>query len=485
MLWPQFYGSSSMPRYRPANPVRTALVLLASILVWGFEAPQPQRTPVPPTPLPPVSTLTAILRVPAGAIAAALNDKTETEIVHLRNQRVDCAVAQCLLSLDATRDGPIAVSAKDNALTITVPVSVRAQMPVKGPFFKTTANGVARGTARATTSLSFASNWRIASSTTGRILLSEGDLRLGPLKLNIAELWNRNADRLSQELFHSLDRTIASDLKVKPEAERLWRRAVRPIRVAKSPPAWLVLAPERVCVGQPSIQNDAVTIALGVDVRAHVVVLDHSPEPAMPPALPPVAPLNAPSNRFAFVVPVLLPYGEAVALAMRRLAEKPLRIAGMPVRIQSLAILPSGRDVIVATRFCVKQSWDPFGWFDTCAQGYLRGVPQFDAVTHVIRIVNLHYDVATEGLLSSRLSALAGPELGRVLESKLVFDAGHDIARLDGDIKTALARPEGRGVRISGNVENFGTPSLTWTNEGFLVTFPAQGTVSVDLNLPH
>jgi len=464
---------------------RTFCALLACFAVCGFEAPQPQRTPAPPTPLPPVSTLTATLSVPAGAIAAALNEKTKTDIVHLRKQRVDCAIAQCLLDLDATRDGPIVVSARDNALSIAVPLSVRAQMPVKGPFFKTTANGAARGTARATTSLSLASNWRIASSTSGRILLSQGDLRLGPLRMNVAELWNRNADRLSQELFRSFDRTIASDLKVKPEAERLWRRATRPIRVAKSPQAWLVLAPERVRVGQPSIQNDAVAIGLGVDVRARVVLLDHSPEPAMPPALPPVEPLSAPSDRFAFVVPVLLPYGEAAALAMRRLAQKPLRIAGLPVRIQSLEILPSGRDVIVATRFCVKQSWDPFGWFDTCGQGYLRGVPQFNAATHVIRIANVHYDVATEGLLSSRLRGLAGPELGRVLESKLVFDAGRDLEELDGEIKAALARPEGRGVRISGNVEKFGAPSLTWTNEGFLATFPAQGTVSVDLNLPH
>ncbi len=436
-------------------------------------------------PLPPVSTLTATLSIPASAIAAALNGKTETGIAHLRNQPVDCAIAKCLLNLDAVRNGPIAVSAKKNTLSITLPLSVGARMPVKGAFFKTTANGTAQGTAQATTTLSFGSNWRIVANTTGRIWLSQGELKLGPLKMSVAELWNRNADQLSRPLFRALDRTIAADLKIKPEAERLWRRALRPIRVAKSPQAWLVLAPERVRLAQPAIENDAVTIALGVDVRAHVVVLDHSPEPALTPPLPPLAPLNAPSNRFAFVVPVLLPYDEAAALAMRRLAEKPLRIAGMAVQFQKLSILPSGRDVVVAARFCVKQSWDVFGWFGSCGEGYLRGVPHFDAATRTIRIANVHDDAATEGLLASTLRALAGPELAHVLESKLVFEAGSDIARLDREIEAALAKPEGRGVRIRGAVESFGTPAFAWTKEGFLATFPAEGTVSVDLNVPH
>jgi hypothetical protein len=38
-------------------------------------------------------------------------------------------------------------------------------------------------------------------------------------------------------------------------------------------------------------------------------------------------------------------------------------------------------------------------------------------------------------------------------------------------------------VQIWGNIENFGTPTLSWTDTGFLAIFPAQGTVSADLNL--
>jgi hypothetical protein len=460
-----------------------ALLLCAALAACGFEAPQPQRTPPPPAPTPPLSTLAATLVIPAAELARALNDKTESHIANIHNEPVDCAIAKCLLTLEAVRTGPIAVTAQDNKLTLTVPLSVSAQMPMKASFFKTTANGTATGTANVTTTLSLGPDWRVHSKTDGVITLSEGQLKVGPLKLSIAELWNRNAARLSQPLFKSLDKHIASEVKIRPQIERLWTRTTKPLRVGKAPLSWLVLSPERIRVAQPQMHDNAVTVGMGVDVRGRVIVLDHSPEPARTPPLPPIAPMTAPSNRFSFVVPVLLPYDEAAQLAMKRLWDKPLKIGGMTVRFESLSIEPSGRDVIVATRFCVKQGWDPFGWFDSCGEGYLRGVPRYDPAAQTVRIANVRYDIGTEDILLSAMRALAGDELGKALETKLVFKAGAEMEKLDTQIRTALARPQGRGVSIRGNVESFGAPSLTWTADGFLATFPAQGTISVDLNL--
>jgi len=468
---------------------RTALpaLLLAAVMLplaaCGFEAPQPKRTPPPPAPPIPVSTLTATLSIPADEIARALNEKTEQHVAEIHNQRVDCAIATCVLNLEATRTGSISVVTANDKLALTLPLSVTAQMPMKGPFFKTTANGTASGVAMTTSAISLEPDWHVRSETDGTIKLSEGELKVGPLKMNIADLWNQNSARLSGPLFKSIDKHVASDLKIRPQAERLWSRAIKPLRVGKSPEAWLVMSPERIRVAQPQLRDNRILVGLGVDVRAHVVILDHSPEPPTNPPLPPLAALAAPSNTFTFVVPVSLPYGEAAQLAMKRLASKPVKIGGMMVEFKDLSFLPSGQDVIVATRFCVKQGWDPFGWFDSCGAGYLRGVPRYDQKSQTIRITGVHYDIATENVLLSALRALAGDQLGRVLEDKLVFNVGGDIGKLDDQIRAALAKPQGRGVQITGDVQSFGAPSLTWTADGFLATFPARGTIRVDLNL--
>ncbi|MGB8364732.1 MAG: DUF4403 family protein [Rhizomicrobium sp.] len=460
-----------------------AVFFVLILTACGFEAPPPKRTPAPLAPPLPVSTLSASLTVPVATIVRELDEKTQTEIANIKDQPVDCMIAQCRLDLVATRTGPISGHAADGRLSLNVPLAATAQLELKSAFFKTKANALATGEASADTVISLDPDWRLRTQTQGVVRLSDARLKLGPLKMSLADIWNRNAQQLSQPLFRTLDRHLASSLKIKPQAERLWLKVQRPIRIGKSPAAWLVLAPERIRISGPTTQNNAFVVSMGIDVRARVVVGDSPPEQPIDRALPAPAPLAAPANRFSFVVPVLLPYDEAAALAMRKLSGMPLRIGGALVRFERLAILPSGEDVIIAARFCVAQSWDKFGWFDSCGEGYLRGQPVFDAQSGTIRIARVHYDIATEGAILAAMRALAGDELSKALETKLVFHIARDIAKLDDELKTALARPQGRGVIVSGEVQSFGAPQLTWTKDGFLATFPAEGTIRAELNL--
>lgn len=459
------------------------LLPLLAVAACGFEAPPPKRTPPPAAPVPPISTLAATLSVPVPALIEALNDKTHTEIANIKDQPVDCKIAKCNLDLVATRTGPITGYASDGRLTLNVPVAATAQMELNAGFFKTKANSLATGTIQANTGLALEPDWHLQTDTRGRVDLSEGQLKLGPVKMSFADLWNRNQDRLSQPLFKAIDKRVAAEIRLKPQAARLWAKVQRPIRVGKDPTAWLVLEPERLSVSPLATVDNTVTVSMGVDVRAHVVVGNEPPENPPERELPAPTVLAKPSDQFHFFVPVLLPYSEASALAMQRLQKSPIKIGGAKLRFEKLDILPSGQDVVVAARFCVSQSWDPFGWFDSCGEGYLRGAPEFDAHTNTIRIAHVHYDIGTEGMILAAMRYLAGDQLSKALETKLVYFLGRDLDKLDGELKTALAKPQGRGVTIAGEITAFGAPSLTWTAEGFLATFPAEGRLHADLNL--
>jgi hypothetical protein len=462
-------------------------VLLPVLLVaaCGFDAPPPKRTPPPPTPPLPLSVMAATLTIPAADIVDALDQKTAVEIANIKKQPVDCMVAECALDLVATRTGPITGRAADGKLSLVVPLSATAQLELNTSLFKTAAHAVVQGQATTDTMASLGQDWRLGTQTNGMVHLSEAQLKLGPIKMSFADIWNRNEERLSRPLFKALDKHVVASIKIKPQAERLWLKAQRPIRVGKTPPAWLVLAPERIRVSRLETVQNALVVSLGVDVRAHVVVADQPPDTNPDKTLPPPAPMTAPSDKFAFTVPVLLPYGEAAALALQRLDKAPIKLPGGKVRFDKLDILPSGQDVVVATRFCVGQSWDPFGLLDSCGEGYLRGQPIFDAKTNTIRIANVHYDIATEGMILAAMRWLAGDALAHALETKLVFGVARDLDKLHAELKTALSKPQGRGVVISGEVQSFGAPSLTWTADGFLATFPASGTIRADLNLKN
>lgn len=447
-----------------------------------FTAPEPARTPPPPAPAVPVSTVSASVSVPMAGLVREINAKTATELARIKDQPTNCEIGKCTLNLVATRTGPITGAAEGGHIALTLPFHVDAQMKLKS-LFKAKAQTTAEGEAHATTVLALGNDWRVTSHTQGSVVLSNAELRLGPLKVNLTDMLNHNEQHVTDPLFKMVDKRVPAMVKIKPQAEKFWAKAFQPIRVGKKPQAWLLLSPQRVLVAQPVAANNTITVALGVEAQARVVLGDRPADLAAIPPLPAPGRLRGPSNRFSFVVPVTLPFDEAAKLALARLQKKPPRIAHATVKFDKLEILPSGRDVIVSTHFCVAQSWDPFGWFDSCGQGYLRGLPQFDAATGMLRIVNVHYDVATEGAILSAMKFLAGDELGKALQQNLVFNVSGDLAKLDAEVRTALAKPQGKGVQISGTVENFGTPALTWTATGFLATFPAQGTVSVDLNL--
>ena len=307
----------------------------------------------------------------------------------------------------------------------------------------------------ADTGIALANDWHLKTDTHGTVDLSQAMLKLGPIRMSFADLWNRNQQSLSAPIFKALDQHVASGIKIKPQAERLWLRGCSvPIQVGKSPTAWLVLEPQRIRIAQPADacqcdgRGDGRRCARACRGQRYAAANEYEPRIARA--------CGARLHRLRIVspssCPCLLPYGQAAKLAMQQLSQRSRsNSAAGNVRFEKIEILPSGQDVVVGVRFCVGQGWDPFGWLDSCGEAYLRGAPQFDAQTNTIHIANVHYDIATEGMILSVMRLLAGDQLEKFLQTKLVFNVGHDIDKLDTELKTALAKPQGRGVAVSGD----------------------------------
>ncbi|HEY5338284.1 MAG TPA: DUF4403 family protein [Rhizomicrobium sp.] len=456
---------------------------ILSLAGCGFEAPAPQRTPPPAMPAPPLSTIAVTLSVPVADIVAMLNQKTEQQIARMDDKKVGCFIAKCKMDLIATRTGAITGSAQNGGIALNLPFSVMAHISMKGGFFKSGGDADAIGQAHAFTTLGLTPDWGVQTHTTGDVQLSDSELKVGPMKMSVTDLWNNNDAHLSDAIFKQMDKRIGTAIKLKPQAEKLWARVQQPIRVGKRPPAWLLLSPEALRIGHVQAQNNALIISLAADVRGRVIIGDTPPVPDKPVPLPRPAPLGTPSNAFAFTIPVTLPYDEAAKLALDRIQKKPPHVGSSQIKFTKLQILPSGQDVIVAVRFCVAQSWDYFGWFDSCGDGYLRGTPVFDAATNDVRIANVHYDIGTESVILSAMRWLAGDQLAQQIQQHLVFNVAHDMDKLEASVTKALAKPQGKGVVISGQVLSFGAPTLGWTDKGFLALFTARGTVTAKLDL--
>jgi len=460
------------------------LVLLSALILagCGFSAPPPARTPAPRAPVPPISVVSATFTVQMSDILALLNEKTKDDIAHVKNQKTECAIAKCHLDLDATRRGDITGHVADGKIYLSLPFALKSHIDFKSKLLKTGGDADATGLAQTETALSLGPDWKLEPQTQGTIQLSDADMKIGPVKMHVANLWNQNEEKLTKPIFKEVDRHIASAIKIKDQAKRFWTKMQRPLRVGKAPAAWLLLEPEKISIAGPFTNNNVLSASISVQGRAHIVIADSEPQVKLAP-LPDPSPAAAASNAFAVSVPVLLPYAEAASLALQRLRDHPPRVSAAKVRFDKLEFLPSGQDVIVATHFCVAQSWDPFGWFDACGTAYLRGAPAFDPKTQTIRVIRVHYDIASENAMLAAMRALAGDELGKAMQTRLVFDVSKNIAKLEDDLRKTLAKRPARGVIITGDIQSFGPPTLTWTDEGFLADFTARGTIMADLNI--
>jgi hypothetical protein len=456
--------------------------IVAPLAACGFNAPAPKRLPPPPAPSPPLSTLSASLTISADQIGRLLDAKTEHHLADIRDKPVKCAIGRCRLTLLATREGPIETHAENGALSLRVPFGVDADMTLPGFLSAMRATGNAEGVALTETRARVTPDWLLKTETQAHVELENSHLRVGPVVTNLTDVFNQNEDILSHPLSRQVDREISRGVRLRDEVEKAWRRAFVPIKVGKKPVSWLVLAPERISLSGPTIDDQAMKLSLALEVRARVVTQE-TPPVIKPRPLPAPSTFESPPDRFSFIVPASIPYDDAASLALRSLNRKPLQAAGMNVRVTKLRILPSRDDVVVAASFCLDQSWDPTGWFSSCGKAYLRGTPIYDPNAETIAVTRVHYDVLTEGVLLGAVRALAGPELGVALESHLKFAVSRDLQKLRDQVAAVLAKPQGRDVTISGEVESFGEPTLTWTPDGFLVLFSAQGRVHAEIHV--
>jgi hypothetical protein len=54
---------------------------------------------------------------------------------------------------------------------------------------------------------------------------------------------------------------------------------------------------------------------------------------------------------------------------------------------------------------------------------------------------------------------------------------------LEHELRGELARPRGKTLSISANVQSFGPPSFSWTKDGFLALLAATGSVEAAFKL--
>ena len=245
------------------------------------------------------------------------------------------------MSADVLRNGPIAISAADNFLYITVPVT----MSLSYGMFETQPLSM-KLKFRATASVT--PDWRLQTDIfyMGVSDLLAEDIGVGPLSFKPRSIVDGITQPVQKMVSDMVAQKINEQMPLKTQVAKVWDTAQTPILLDKTYKTWLKLTPREVMLFPLSAQNNRVKLSIGINTFAEVVV---GPEPATPVKrpLPNLKLVNTFDKTFRIALNADIFYKDLRAIAAPLLLNKQFDSDGKSVTVKDFDLSGNGDKLVV------------------------------------------------------------------------------------------------------------------------------------------
>jgi hypothetical protein len=287
------------------------------------------------------------------------------------------------LSAKVLRNGTVAVSAADNFIYFTVPVS----LSLSYGMFETPPVAVKL---KFKASAKITPDWKLSTQVyyLGLSDLFTEEVGLGPISFKPRSIVEGITQPLQQALSTMVSKNINDILPLKSQVAKVWNAAQKPVLVDKNYSAWLKLTPREVTFFPLQAQNNRVLLSVGITSFAEMIV---GPEPAAQPLtpLPPLKTVATLDRSFRIALNADLFYKDIVNLASPLLLNKEFSSDGRTIVLKSLELYGNGDKFVI--RVETQGALD--GVF------YLTGKPHFDSRTNVFSVEEVDFDMQSQSLL--------------------------------------------------------------------------------------
>jgi Domain of unknown function (DUF4403) len=342
------------------------------------------------------------------------------------------------LTADILRNGPIVVSAADNYLYFTLPITISlsygmfetSAIPLKLKF---------RAIARITP------DWKVNTEIyyLGLSELLAEETGIGPLSLKPRSIVEGITQPVQQVLSDLISTKINEMFPLKTQIAKVWNAAQKPVLLDRNYNAWLKLTPREVMLSPLYAQNNRVRLSVGINSFAELVV---GPEPA-PQTLIPLPNLklvNSFDRNFRIALHADLFYRDILTIASPLLLNKKFDADGKTIVIKALELYGNGDKFVVKVE--TKGSLD--GVF------YLTGKPRFDPRTNIFSVEDLDFDMQTESLLLQSADWFLHGTIKSRIQEKLTLDLTQRLEQSREMARKAIAQVQlADHVLLKGNIK--------------------------------
>ena len=342
------------------------------------------------------------------------------------------------VTADIVRNGPIVVSAADNFLYFTLPIS----LSLSYGMFETQALPF---------TLKFKANARISSDWKlnievyylGLIDLLAEEIGIGPLSLKPRSIVEGVTQPVQKVLSDVLSKKINDLFSLKAQIATVWSAAQKPVLLDKNYNAWLKLTPREVMLSPLYTQNNRVKVSVGIRTFAELVV---GPEPVAQPLtpLPTLKQVTTVDKNFQIALNADLFYKDILAIAAPLLLNKEFKSDGDSIRIIGFDLYGNGDKLVVKVE--TKGSLD--GVF------YLTGKPHFDPKTDIFSVQDVDFDMQSQSLLLQSAAWLLHGPIRSEIQDKLNMDLTQRLEQSRDMAQKAIAQIKlADRVLLKGNIK--------------------------------
>ena len=496
-----------------------ALALVGSFAgaLWALDAlfpaggaKRPALAALPPLqPAARTSTITVPVAIALGAIRDEIERHASRELAGKRDNPLSQLLGKADIGWTLTR-GPFAVvgrpegrvisTALNGTLRVTGQIADQAGN-VGGALGSLLGNDVGRGlqaitgktldqradvrgTVTVTARPILNTNWRIDPNLNVQVAIGDSALSIAGIKLNVANEVKPLLDRTVNEQIAALAARIRNDPAVELVARREWAKMCRSISLkgvgAAATDLWLEVRPIRAFAAQPRIDQNAVTLTLGVEAQTRISPSETKPDCPFPDQLRIVQQLE--QGRVALGVPIDVPFAEVSRLIDAQLKGRDFAEGGggsVAITVLGATLAPSDDRLLIALRIKAREQKTFFG-FGGEATVYVWGKPVLDRERQILRLDDIALDVQSEaafGLLGAAARA-AMPYLQAALADNAVIDLKPFVASAQQDIGAALAefRQAEPGVRVDAAITGLRLVEIAYDAKTLRIVADAEGT---------
>lgn len=368
-------------------------------------------------------------------------------------------------SVAVVRTGPVAVSAADNFVYLTLPV----QLTFKYLMYE---SYPLRAGLRFKAKVSVTSDWRLKTELyyTGLSDNLAENFKLGPLSLQPKSMVENITQPVQKILAPIIDNKVNESVQLKAKVNRLWQGAFAPTLVSKEFNAWLKLTPQSVVMTPLLAANNQIQFCIGVITGAEITV---GPKPAAAPvkALPPVqiSPVFDKNFRIRLATDVvfsdLIKALNPVLLDKTFGEDKKITIKGFNLKGEN------GRLVVVVTAV---------GDFD--GELAIFAKPVYNPGNNTLTFEEVDFDTKRAGFLISAGSWLFSSTIRNTIKTKLDASIVEQMEKARVKASSSLASVQiADHVKLSGAVKSLSLGEPVVLNDRLSLSVIAQGESSVTL----